>query len=132
MVNTFIFHGDWIDHISNLSYDQQKEIVMRIVMYGTEHGDLPTDDPVVEAAFNFVKGSIDRSKEKYEYNMAQGQKGGRPMKKNDAKIYILAQEGYTATQIGQSLGISASTVQHSEGWKNRKDKEFLQKVEENL
>ena len=45
------------------------------------------------------------------------------MKEN--RIYTLAREGKTAQQVADALGVSKSAIDKSEGWKNRKNDEFV-------
>ena len=46
-------------------------------------------------------------------------------KLDDNKIWSLAKEGKTAQQVADELGVSKSSIDKSEGWKQRKNEEFV-------
>ena len=50
---------------------------------------------------------------------------GRKKKINDQQIYNLAKSGKSSTEIANMLEVSKSAVDHSEGWKRRKENEFV-------
>jgi len=49
---------------------------------------------------------------------------GRKKKIDDNAVYQMAKEGKSSAQIAELLGCSKSAVDHSEGWKNRKNEDF--------
>ena len=122
---TFIFRQEWLNHIAQLPIEQQDKIIGDIVRYGAELDSEHSDDPVVTAFVNMVKGSIDNSKERYQKKVVAGSTGGRKKKVDDSRIYELAQSGMSADAIAAELGCHPSTVNHSDGWRNRKQKEFV-------
>lgn len=79
---------------------------------------------MVSMAVNFTKGAIDKAKYDYVQKVCAGKNFGRKKSVNDEEIYNLARQGKKAQQIADELGLSKSAVDHSEGWKNRKDQEF--------
>ena len=54
-----------------------------------------------------------------------GKTAGAKKKIDDRQIYELAQEGKTATEIATILNISKSSVDHSDGWRKRRENEFV-------
>ena len=66
---------------------------------------------------------IDYSKEKYEQKKYMAQGAGRRKVIDDKAIWELAQQGNTSAKIAEILGVSKSSVDHSIGWKKRR--EFL-------
>ena len=121
---TFVVHQDWLDSIRELPIEQQDKIIAEFVRYGTEMELQHLDDPIVQAFVNMLKGRIDASKEAYKQKVERSKVGGRKKKTNDTEIYKLAREGYSSAEIAKTLGISKSAVDHSVGWKNRKNDEF--------
>lgn len=112
---TFIFHSDWLENIKGLPLDEQDKVIADIVRYGTGCDLRYGDEAHVAALVNMVKDRIDFSKDKYEKKSF----GGSKKKVDDAAIKELAEQGKTAVEIAEILGISKSAVDHSEGWKMR-------------
>ena len=75
-------------------------------------------------AVNFTKNGINRAKRDYYEKIKNGSKGGRQKVVNDKAINELAKQGKRSEDISKELGISKSSVDHSQGWKMRNDKEF--------
>lgn len=113
---TFIVHSDWLDNIKDLPVDQQDKIIADIVRYGTGKDLMYESDPMVRSLVNMVKGSIDYSKDKYA---AKAQSPGRRKSVNEEAITELVKQGKKSAEIAEILGISKSSVDHSEAWKNR-------------
>ena len=118
---TFIFRSDWLDHLKDLDPTVQAKIIYDITAYGCDREPLFADDPIVVTMVNFVKGSIDFSKEKYEAKSH----GGSRKKYPDEEIYriahkILREKGTVkADEVKDILGCTKSTVNNSIGWKRR-------------
>lgn len=119
MADNFIFYGNWIESIKHLDPDVQARIVNDIVRYGVGEDPLFGDDVAVQMAVNFVKGSIDRSKDEYAKRKKWGDSGGRKKEIDDDLIGVYANEGKTAKEIAMIMGRSESSIYHSDGWKNR-------------
>lgn len=94
-----------------------------MVQYGTGNEPQFQNDPVVAMGLNFVKGAIDKSKQDYINKINNGNNYGCKRVVDDNEIYNLAKNGMNSTQISEELGISKSSVDHSEGWKKRKEKD---------
>lgn len=122
---TFIVHSDWLDCIADLPVEQQDQVIAEIVRYGTEMESRHSEDVVVQAFVNMVKGRIDFSKDKYAQKVEAGNKAGRKKSYSDAEVWKIAQTGKNSTEIGLVFGVSKSTIDRSEGWKQRKNKDFL-------
>ena len=123
---TFIVHKDWLDSISGMTIEQQDKIIADIVRYGVELPAQHEDDAIIASFVNILKGRIDYSKDKYAQYVTNGTKGGRPKKARDEDIWTLARNGMTASEIAKKLGYKdASSITHNEGWKQRKNSEFI-------
>lgn len=125
MADTFIVHKEWLDNIAGLPIEQQDKVIGEFVRYGVGLDSVHNDDAVVQAFVNMLKGRIDYSKEKYQQKVDMSKTAGRKKKINDQQIYDLAKSGKTSTEIASMLEVSKSAVDHSEGWKRRKENEFV-------
>jgi hypothetical protein len=74
---------------------------------------------------NMLKNRIDYSKEQYAKKVEMSKSAGRKKKIDDQQIYDLAREGRSAGEVAEILGVSKSAVDHSEGWRNRKQEGFV-------
>jgi hypothetical protein len=125
MADTFIVHKEWLDNIAGLPIEQQDKVIGEFVRYGVGLDSAHSDDAVVQAFVNMLKGRIDYSKEKYQQKVDMSKTAGRKKKINDQQIYDLAKSGKSSTEIASILEVSKSAVDHSEGWKHRKESEFV-------
>lgn len=117
---TFIVHREWLDSIKNLPIEQQDKIIAEFVRYGTDLGLKHPDDALTQSFVNILKSRIDFSKNKYEKKVQAGKSAGRKKKVDDDEILRLALEGMKSAEIAEKLGVSKSTIDHSDGWKKRK------------
>lgn len=117
---TFIVHREWLDSIKNLPIEQQDKIIAEFVRYGTDLGLKHPDDALTQSFVNILKSRIDFSKNKYEKKVQAGKSAGRKKKVDDNEILRLALEGMKSAEIAEKLGVSKSTIDHSDGWKRRK------------
>ena len=124
-LNRFVFYGEWLDSISHMPIEDQDKIIAEIVRYGTETQREHLDNPAITMAVNFTKGAIDKAKADYLQKVMAGHNYGRKKTVDDKAIYDLARQGKKANEIADLLGIGKSTVDHSEGWKNRKVDNYL-------
>ena len=122
---TFVVHRDWLDCIKDLPLDQQDKIIADFVRYGTEIEMVHKDDSYTQAFVNILKGRIDFSKEKYKTKVNSGSTPKKTKKVNDEAILDLARQGKKSAEIAKILDISKSSVDHSPGWINRNDDEFV-------
>ena len=125
ILNRFVFYGEWLENIKDLPVDVQDKIIAEIVRYGTETERQHLDDLNVSMAVNFTKGAIDRSKGEYLKKIEAGKTHGRKKATDDEAIYNLARQGKKSNEIAEVLGISKSSVDHSDGWKYRKEDGFV-------
>lgn len=116
---TFIVHREWLDSIKNLSIEQQDKIIAEFVRYGTDLGLKHPDDALTQSFVNILKSRIDFSKNKYEKKVQAGKSAGRKKKVDDDEILRLALGGMKSAEIAEKLGVSKSTIDHSDGWKKR-------------
>lgn len=122
---TFVVHSDWLDCIKDLPLEQQDKIIADFVRYGTEIEMVHKDDSYTQAFVNILKGRIDFSKEKYKTKVNGGSAPKKTKKVNDEAILDLARQGKKSSEIAEILGICKSSVDHSPGWINRKNDEFV-------
>lgn len=116
---TFIVHREWLDSIKNLPIEQQDKIIAEFVRYGTDLGLKHPDDALTQSFVNILKSRIDFSKNKYEKKVQAGKSAGRKKKVDDDEILHLALGGMKSAEIAEKLGVSKSTIDHSDGWKRR-------------
>jgi DNA-binding NarL/FixJ family response regulator len=116
---TFIVHREWLDSIKNLPIEQQDKIIAEFVRYGTDLGLKHPDDALTQSFVNILKSRIDFSKNKYEKKVQAGKSAGRKKKVDDDEILRLALGGMKSAEIAEKLGVSKSTIDHSDGWKRR-------------
>lgn len=117
---TFIVHREWLDSIKNLPIEQQDKIIAEFVRYGTDLGLKHPDDALTQSFVNILKSRIDFSKNKYEKKVQAGKVSGRKKKVDNDEILRLALGGMKSAEIAEKLGVSKSTIDHSDGWKRRK------------
>lgn len=122
-LHRFVFYGEWLENIKGLPVEDQMKIVYDMVQYGTGNEPQYQDNPVVAMGLNFVKGAIEKSKQDYINKVNNGNNYGRKRVVINSEIYNLAKSGMNSTQISEELGISKSSVDHSEGWRKRKEKD---------
>lgn len=119
----FVFYQNWRDFIKGLSSQaDQLQLMTAIIDYGVtgEYDELAMS-PMVRNTFNtMIKPAIDRSQKNYADSVEYGKSHGRPRTINDDKIRDLFKKGMKADAIAKELGISVTSVYHSDGWKNRK------------
>lgn len=118
---TFIMRREWLDNIADLPIEQQDKIIADIIRYGSEIPLAHEEDRDVKSYVNFVKKSIDDSKNKFKQKQENGKTNGRKKTVDSKAVWRLAQQGLTAEKIGDELGISKDSVYHDEGWKHRKE-----------
>jgi len=124
MIETFIVHKEWLDNIAGLPVEMQDKVIADFVRYGVGLNLEHSEDPVAQAMVNMLKNRIDFSKEQYAKKVEMSKSAGRKKKVSDQQIYELAQDGRSALEIAEMLGVSKSAVDHSEGWRNRKQEGF--------
>ena len=120
---TFIVHSDWLDRLKELPIEEQDKIIADTIRYGLDREIIHGDDPRVQAFVKMKSKDIDYSKEKYEQKKYMAQGAGRRKVIDDKAIWELAQQGNSSAKIAEILGVSKSSVDHSIGWKKRR--EFL-------
>lgn len=119
----FVFYYDWRNFIKGLgSQADQFQLLTTIMDYGTT-GEYETENvsPLVLNTFEtMIKPAIDRSQKNYQASKDYGKTHGRPKTANEEQIEQMCKKGMRANDIASALGISTTSVYHSEAWKNRK------------
>lgn len=122
---TFIIHSEWLDCIKTLPVEMQDKIIAEFVRYGAGFPLEHNEDTYVSSMVNMLKGRIDFSKDKYAQKVSGGNKAGRSKKIDENQVYELAKIGKTSQEISVILGCSKSSVDHSQGWKRRKEDNLI-------
>ena len=125
MIETFIVHKEWLDNIAGLPVEMQDKVIADFVRYGVGLNLEHSEDPVTQSMVNMLKNRIDYSKEQYAKKVEMSKSAGRKKKLDDQQVYELAREGRSAVEVAEILGVSKSAVDHSEGWRNRKQEGFV-------
>ena len=125
MIETFIVHKEWLDSISSLPIETQDRIIAEFVRYGCGLDMAHPEDAIAQSFVNILKNRIDYSKDQYAKKVAMGKSAGSKKKIDDRQVYELAKEGKTSAEIATILSVSKSSVDHSNGWRSRKDDEFV-------
>ena len=125
MIDTFIMRGEWIDNIATLPAELQDKVLADIVRFGTGRPTIYDNDPIVYSLVNGYKGRMQSSTNDYLKKIEMSKTAGRKKKLDDQKVYDLAREGKTAQEVADELGVSKSAIDKNEGWKNRKNDEFV-------
>lgn len=122
-MNNFIFLGEWMENIAEYPVELQDQIIADIVRYGTGKDLCHEEDLGVSMAVNFTKAAIDRAKDNYANRVAQGLTHGRKKLVDDRRIWELWQENnkLRAVDIAEIIGCSKTSVEHSDGWRKRKE-----------
>lgn len=122
-LKNFVFYQNWRDYIKGLSSQaDQLQLLTAIMDYGVT-GEYAMDElsPMVKNTFeSMIKPAIDRSQKNYANSVEYGKTHGRPKTTNDDRIIELFKQGLKGKEIAKELGISETSVYHSEGWKRRK------------
>ena len=124
-IETFVVHKEGLDSIAGLPCETQDRIIAEFVRYGCGLDPAHPEAAIAQSFVNILKNRIDYSKDQYAKKVAMGKTAGAKKKIDDRQIYELAQEGKTATEIATILNISKSSVDHSDGWRKRRENEFV-------
>lgn len=124
-IDTFIVHKEWLDSITSLPLETQDKIIAEFVRYGCGLELMHPEDAVAASFVNILKNRIDYSKEQYAKKVVMGKTAGAKKKVDDRQVYELAREGRSSAEIAQLLNVSKSSIDHSDGWRNRKDDDFI-------
>jgi DNA-binding NarL/FixJ family response regulator len=118
---TFVMHKEWLDSIAGLPVEQQDKIIAEIVRYGTDSKLQYLQNPTVSSFVKLLKNRIDFSKNKYNQKVEMAKTAGRKKKVDNEEVLRLAREGKNSMEIAEMLGCSKSAIDHSDGWKRRKE-----------
>lgn len=123
-ITTFVFYREWIDSLEGIEPEIQDKVIAEIARYGCGLPLLYEDEPAIASYVKLLKGRIDYKKNEYANKVIQSQSAGRGKKFEDNQVYNLARQGMKSKEIADMLGVSKSSIDHSEGWKKRYDSNF--------
>ena len=126
MIDSMRIMAKWRENLIGFSDEQTDLLMGRLIRYGFD-GELKyTNDPLIDNKLIDLSTEVDNLIAYDEKMKLQGSKGGRPSSLDDRKIWQLFNEGKTANEICEILGIKAKTTLYSRlGWKERKNPNFL-------
>ena len=129
--DNMVVMASWFNKFkSKLSEEQMKEVCYGIVNYGLWREKYDSDDLSVDVVLSFIYEQIERMQDSYDFKVENSKKAGRPKTTNDIQIYNLARQGKTASEIAHELGVNSDkTIYSTEGWKNRKNSNYLDEFE---
>lgn len=82
--DSFLLYYEWEDNLSDLTNDQLGSLLRALFAYEKRSEQYTGSDPEVRMAFRFVKGTLDRNREKYDATVEKrreaGRKGGKKRK----------------------------------------------------
>lgn len=82
--DSFLLYYEWEDNLSDLTDDQLGSLLRALFAYEKRSEQYMGTDPEVRMAFRFVKGTLDRNREKYDATVEKrreaGRKGGKKRK----------------------------------------------------
>lgn len=91
-----------------------------IVDYGVT-GEYSSENKTIAAIMeSLIVPQIDKAQKRYEERVEYGKTVGRNKVIDDDQVRRMAREGLAARDIATILGVSATAIYHSEGWKSRK------------
>ena len=114
----------WLENLT-CTEEQKKEICYRIYMYGCLEEYIPSEDPAVSMAMDFILPQIDSMQESYESKIAGGRFSGRQTILDAKEIWTMARSGMSGTAIAEELGVPKTTLYSNIGWKQRRNPDFF-------
>lgn len=80
---SFILYVDYEQNFSMLTDEQLGKLLRLIIEYEKtqQNPNITQLDPIIQMAFMFIKGDLDRARAKYNASVNNGKKGGRPRNK---------------------------------------------------
>lgn len=125
-MDKMVIMKSWLEE-AEVAMDPQdfNELCGQLVRYALFEDLEKTGNPTVDVAISLIIPQIDKMEENYNKKVEQGKKGGRPLTVNNVQIWKLAQEK-NGTEIAEELKIPKSTLYSSEGWKQRKNPNYLE------
>lgn len=86
---------------------------IRAVMDYAFTGDYDESDSIINALMQSAIFGIDNAEKRYEKNIEDGKRGGRPRKTNDEEIQKLLDEGKDKKEIAKIFNCSVRTVERT-------------------
>lgn len=75
--DSFLLYYEWEDNLSDLTDDQLGSLLRALFSYEKRGEQYAGNDPEVRMAFRFVKGTLDRNREKYDARVEQCKEAGK-------------------------------------------------------
>lgn len=129
--NSMVLMNSWFERFENmLNEEQMKEVFYGVGQYGLYRNKYNSNDLAVNIALTSIYDEIERMQQAYDKKVENSKIAGRPKQTNDVEIYKLANQGKTAMEIAAELKMEHyKTVYNSDGWKNRKNSNYLQELD---
>lgn len=138
-----LIKGDWLVAIKNAPEDIKKELFYRIIKYGSLEEDVIVgeEDWSISNAWKNIKGDIDRMKAAHENSISVGKNTGRKSAADPILVWKYCQDHPSANvdEVGNNLNLPRKNgkkgdfgyLYENQGWKNRKDKLWLENFSNN-
>lgn len=138
-----VIKKDWFPGLSQAPEELQKELFYRIIKYGCLEDEIEeneNDNWILINTWNRVKDDIDRMKAAKDRQSECGKLFGKKNNADPELVWRYCQEhpGCKVDEIGAALDLPSSTAKkgpysylyENEGWKNRKNEGWLEKIPE--
>lgn len=106
---SFIMYLDYEEQFNMLS-DAELGVLIRAIIEYEKTKEIPKLDGIVKMAFSFIKGQLDRDREKYDEkcrkNRENGLKGGRPKKESEEKPEVNSETENNQTVNTETEGLN--------------------------
>ncbi len=106
---SFIMYLDYEEQFNMLTDLELGKLIRAIIEY-EKTKEIPKLDGIVKMAFSFIKGQLDRDREKYDEkcrkNRENGSKGGRPKKEIEEKATVNSETENNQTVNSETEGLN--------------------------
>ena len=79
MNSKFVVLMEWVDNLEDLTWSQKGKMFQAFIDFN-KNGEVNITDKMVRLAWNFIEPNVIRMSEKYQRDVENGKKGGRPKK----------------------------------------------------
>lgn len=122
MNKSFVLYTEYGEKLKRLSDDQLGALFRRILCYEAGEDLPPTNDIVVDMAFDFIRGDLDRQAENYRRKVEAGRKGGETKAK-----HRLAQASTKLAEASTTIADASTKLAKASTEKQTASKSYLNK-----